>query len=252
MRSIKLGVGLLAIVTSPAALAGTRDFTTQFLHCSEFAGEGTVDLAQAQKLVPSTYRITDAESGTAPVVIRMTHCGGIQVGGTPSMPTTISQIGINIVSPDGTGTINNYVVVYVSDNPYLVKALQHAGAPARYDPTITYQYTKTGDGSAGVLYGAVPGSGLPAYFLYGPETAAPPHSGQLFVANWWFGASAVVKEATTLPAIRFGTSAVAFYTDKTSKLGKLIGGNAYSAFTTLSLRGEYDSGAMIVTVSTAP
>jgi hypothetical protein len=247
MRLMTLGVLLIAAASAPAS-AENRSFTTQFSHCSEFAGEGAVNLAVAQKLVPASYTINGAASGTAPIVVRMTQCDGVKVQGTPWFPTTISQIGINIVSPDGTGTINNYVIVYVSNNPFLVRALQHAGAPAQYDPAITYQYTLGSDGS-GALYGAAPNPGVPAYFLYGPETEPPPNSAQLFIANWWFGNHQVVKEATTLPAISFGTSGVTFYTSKSSVLGALIGGNAYSAFTMLSLHGEYDTGTMTVTVS---
>jgi len=249
MRLLTLGTGLFLAAISASAAAENRSFTTQFSHCSEFAGEGAANLAVAQKLVPAGYTITGATSGTAPIVIRMTQCAGVQVQGTPSLPTTISQIGINIVSPDGTGTINNYVIVYVSNNPFLVLALQRAGAPARYDPAITYQYTLGSDGVSGTLYGAAPNPGVPAYFLYGPETEPPPNSAQPFIANWWFGEHAVVKEATTLPAISFGTSGVTFYTSNASVLGALIGGNAYSAFTTLSLHGEYDTGTMIVSVS---
>jgi len=248
MRLLLLGFGFFATV-SVSALAENRGFTTKFSHCSEFAGEGAVNLAVAQKLVPANYTITGAAAGTAPIVIRMTQCDGIQVQGTPWLRTTISQIGINIVSPDGTGTINNYVIVYVSNNPFLVRALLRAGAPAQYDPAITYQYTLGSDGVSGMLYGAAPDPGVPAYFLYGPETEPPPNSAQLFIANWWFGNHQLVKEATTLPAISFGTSGVTFYTSKSSALGALIGGNAYSAFTTLSLHGKYDTGTMIVSVS---
>lgn len=248
MRSLAVGVGVAALMAGSAA-AGTPGFTTTFSHCSEFAGEGLASLAAAQKLVPARYTITGAEAGTAAIVIRMTHCDGIQVAGTPALPTTISQIGINIVSPDGTGTINNYVIVYVSNNPFLVRALQLSGAPAAYDPSITYQYTLGSNDVSGTLYGAAPNPGVPAYFLYGPETEPPPNSAELFIANWWFGDRAVVKEATTLPAISFGTSGVTFYTSNTSILGALIGGNAYNAFTILSLRGEYDTGTMIVSVS---
>jgi len=248
MRLLTLAAGLFAAIGA-SALAEDRGFTTKFSHCSEFAGEGAVDLAVAQKLVPASYTISGTASGTAPIVIRMTRCDGIQVEGTPWIATTISQIGINIVSPDGTGTINNYVIVYVSNNPFLVRALRRAGAPAQFDPAITYQYTLGSDGMSGTLYGAVPNPGVPAYFLYGPETEPPPNSAQLFIANWWFGEQGVVKEATTLPAISFGTSGVTFYTSKSSILGSLIGGNAYSAFTTLSLHGEYDTGTMVVSVS---
>jgi hypothetical protein len=248
MRVSKLGVGLIVAAAGSAA-AENRGFTTTFAHCSEFAGEGAANLAVAQTLVPARFTINGAASGTAPIVVRITQCAGVQVAGTPSLPTVISQIGINIVPPDGTGTINNYVVVYVSNNPFLVRALQRAGAPAQYDPAITYQYTLSSDGVNGTLYGAAPTPGVPAYFLYGPETEPPPNSGELFIANWWYGDRTVVKEATTLPAISFGTSGVVFYTSQSSVLGALIGGNAYNAFTTLSLHGEYETGTMIVTVS---
>jgi hypothetical protein len=248
MRIVMLCMSIFA-ATAGSAAAQTHGFTTQFSHCSEFAGEGLVRLAVAQKLVPANYTITGAAAGSARIVVRMTHCDGIQVAETPKLPTTISQIGVNIDAPDGTGTINNYVIVYVSNNPFLVRALQLAGAPAQYDPSITYQYTLGGNGTSGVLYGAAPNPGVPAYFLYGPETEPPPNSAQLFIANWWFGSRVVVKEATTLPAISFGTSGVTFYTSKDSVLGALVGGNAYSAFTVLSLHGEYDTGKMIVTAT---
>ena len=82
-------------------------------------------------------------------------------------PTIISQIGINVVSPDGTGTINNYLLIYVTNNPALTEALGFFGVPAHYDPNITYEYTRNHVGNGGVLYGAVPDGGIPAYFLMG-------------------------------------------------------------------------------------
>jgi len=224
-------------------------FTTAFTNCSEFAGEGNVSLAQAQPLVPPGYTITGAASGTAAIVVRITRCAEVRVDETPALPTTLSQIGINIVPPDGTGTINNYLLLYVSDNPFLVDAFLRAGVPARYDPGITYQYTLNSAGTGGTLYGAVPSAGVPAFFLYGPETEPPPNSAELFIANWWFGPYARVKQMTTLPAISFGTSGVTVFTSNDSELGKLIGGNAYNDFSILALRGEYPGGTMVVTVS---
>jgi len=228
-----------------AAYAGKPSFTVSFSDCSEFAGEGYVPLAQVQNLVPAGYTITTGPAGQAPIVVRMTSCNGVQVNNTPSRPTTISQVGVNVVSPDSTGTINNYTVIYVTNNPYLVQSFEQFGVPARFDPTITYEYSLN-SGGGGVLYGAVPNAGMPAYFLYGPETE-PTGGSQVFVANWWHGAYAAVRQQTTFPAISFGTSSVVLYTSKNSALGQLIGGNAYGAFTVLALHGEYASAQMIVT-----
>lgn len=165
------------------------------------------------------------------------------------MPTIISQIGINIVSPDGTGTINNYMLIYVTNNPFLAQAFERVGVPASYDPTITYEYTRDSTGDGGVLYGAVPNADIPAYFLYGPETEPPPNTQQLFIANWWHGTPIRVRQQTTFPAISFGTSNVTLYTSAVSPLGQQIGGNAYDNFSVLALRGEYASAEMVVSAA---
>jgi hypothetical protein len=241
-----LAATLALALSLSAAHAGDPGFKVAFSNCTEFAGEGFVPLPPAQKLVPPEYLITAASPGQAPIVVRITQCEAVQVDRAPAVPTIISQIGINIVSPDGTGTINNYMLIYVTNNRFLAEAFERIGVPASYDPTITSEYTRDTTGNGGVLYGAVPNAGIPAYFLYGPETEPPPNTQQLFIANWWHGTSIRVRQQTTFPAISFGTSSVTLYTSAVSPLGQLIGGNAYDRFSVLALRGEYASAEMVV------
>jgi len=237
-------LGYALVLSATQAQAGRTTFKVSFMNCTEFAGEGYVSLDIAQKLVPAGYTITNSSSGQAPIVVRITNCGSVQINSGSSQPTTISQIGINIASPDGTGAINNYMALYVTNNPQLVSAFQSASIPATLDPLISYEYTKNASG--GVLYGAVSPREFGPYFLYGNETEPPQNSAQPFVANWWYGPNAAIRQQTTFPAISFGASSVALYTSEASPLGQLIGGNVYSSFSLLAVRGVYSLARMVV------
>jgi hypothetical protein len=244
-----LTVVLSLVMSSSGASIDGLSFKVAFSNCEEFVGEGPVALAPAQKLVPQGYAITAVSPEQAPIVVRMTQCEAAKVDGTRAVPTIISQIGVNIVSPDGTGTTNNYTLICATNNPFLAEALDRIGVPASYDPGITYEYTRNDNG--GVLYGAVPDTNVPPYFLYGAETEPVPNTQRLFIANWWRGTGdlARVRQQTTFPAISFGASNVALYTSTFSPLGQLVGGNTYGNFSIVAVRGVYASAEMIVTGS---
>jgi hypothetical protein len=248
-RGLALIILALALTLTASAQSRT-DFTVDFTNCSEFAGEGPVSLAAAAPLVPRGYTITGAAEGTANIVIRATSCTSAAVNGHDPRPTNLSQIGINLVSPDGSGDINNYTLIYVSNNPLLVESFIAAGLPARYDPQLTYEYTASSSGD-GNLYVSVDSGDLPPYFIYGPEAAPPPDSASVFLANWWYTprGGRQMRQQTLFPAISFGTSSVTFYTAANSALGKLIGGNTFGNFSVLALRGVYPSAHMEVTAS---
>lgn len=245
-RALTVVLSLMAISPSGATADGLS-FKVAFSNCHEFVGEGPVALDRAQRLVPQEYAITTTASGQAAIVVRITRCEAVKVDGTRAVPTIISQIGVSIVSPDGTGTINNYTLIYATNNPFLAEALDRIGVPASYDPTIVYEYTRNDTGNGGVLYGAVPDANVPAYFLYGPATEPLPNAQQVFMDNWWYGTGDRVRQQTVFPAISFGDSHVTLYTSAFSALGQLIGGNAYAKFSILALRGVYPSADMIVT-----
>jgi hypothetical protein len=245
-RALTVVLSLMAISLSGATADGLS-FKVAFSNCHEFVGEGPVALDRAQRFVPQDYVITTTASAQAEIVVRMTRCEAVKVDGTRAIPTIISQIGINIASPDGTGMINNYTLIHATNNPFLAEALDRIGVPASYDPTITYEYAHNDTDNGGVLYGAVPNANVPAYFLYGQETEPPPNAPQPFIANWWYGTGDRVRQQMAFPAISFGASHVTLYTSAFSALGQLIGGNAYANFSILALRGVYPSSEMIVT-----
>jgi len=243
-------IAVIAALGLSASAQSHNDFSVDFTNCSEFAGEGPVSLAAAAPLVPSEFTINGANSGTANIVVRATSCASVTVNGRDPRPTNLSQIGINIVPPDGTGDINNYTLVYVSNNPVLVDHFRAAGLPAHYDPLLSYEYPAgaTGNGS---LFVSVASHELQPYFIYGPETAPAPDSAEDFLANWWYspGSHLKMRQQSNFPNISFGTSSVTFYTAADSELGKLIGGNTFSNYSVLALRGVYPSAHMDVTTS---
>jgi hypothetical protein len=84
-------------------------------------------------------------------VVRATSCQGVAVGQSSAQPTELSQIGINLVAPDGTGDINNYTVIYVTNNDASAEHFQAAGLPAILDPQLTYEFTPDSSGTSGQL-----------------------------------------------------------------------------------------------------
>jgi hypothetical protein len=244
---------LLCLQVGGVRSAETRSFTVHFSGCTEFVGWGPISLAEAQPLVPAGYLIAGAAKGQAAIVVRATSCQGVTLGQSSAQPTELSQIGINLVAPDGTGDINNYTVIYVTNNRALAEHFQNAGLPAVFDPQLTYEFTPDSSGTSGQLYVTAAGEELPAYFLFGTETDPPPNSQQSFLANWWFtGHGSKMKQSTSFPVISFGTAAVTLYTSNTSLLGNLIGGNTDSNFSFLSVRGVYPAATMTVTIKASP
>jgi hypothetical protein len=254
MRASKtlLPVMVLAYCLCEAQLASadTRSFKVQFSGCTEFVGWGPVSLAAAQPLVPAGYVIAGSADGQAAIVVRATSCEAVRVDHSPAESTELSQIGINLVAPDGTGDINNYTVIYVTNNEDLARRFQIAGLPAVFNPQLTYEYTADPSGLSGQLYVTAAGEELASYFLFGTETEPPPNSPQIFLANWWFtGPEGRMKQSTLFPLISFGTAAVSLYTSNVSLLGKLIGGNTDANFYILSVRGVYPEATMTVSAS---
>jgi len=243
---------LATMAASHAEADSDRDFTVDFVNCSEFAGEGPVSLTEATPLVPTGYSIATV-NGMANIVVRATSCDKAKVNGDSGHATVLSQIGINIIAPDGTGDINNYTLVYVSNNLALVAAFCEAGLPAQYDPQLSYEYSGSTT-TNGNLYVTAGTPGLSPYTIYGPETAPPANSATVFLANWWFAPRtrsglAQMRQQTLFPQISFGTSGVTLYTSAHGLIGKLIGGNTFSNYSVLALRGVYPAAHMDVTVA---
>jgi hypothetical protein len=251
MKSLTIWVALAGVFTAFVASADpskSRGFTVDFARCTEFAGVGPVDFARASSLVQSVFTPLPVGS-TAAIVVRATSCASAKVDGERGIPTVISQIGIEIVPVDGTGDINNFTLIYLTNNAELTEAFRAVGVPAVFDPTITYEFTYDSTLKTGELYVQTAGPDLPAYFLTGTETD-PAAGGSDFKANWWYqGRGGVIKQASDFPGIAFGPANVSLHTSRLSVLGELIGGNSDADFHFFPVRGVYSSARMEVTVS---
>lgn len=249
---------LTAALAGPDAAAhGPAHGAVQFAQCTEFVGVAVVDAARARALVPARYTLV-ADAAGARLVVRAADCASVRVGNGPARPGRVAQIGIIIVSPDGTAAdpatgINNYTLTYASNAPALVGALRAAGVPAALDAGLAYEVNPpTGPGSE--FYVAVSpeadgGNGQRAtWFLHG--TVNTPTVATTFVANWWrLDGTRETKMATTVPVIAFDfASQVRFATSRLNTVGQLLQGNALAGFP-LSFRGAFDAATMQTTVA---
>ena len=247
---------LAAALASGNALAhGPHSTSVQFAQCTEFVGVAPVDATRARALVPAAYTpVVDAAG--ARLVVRAADCASVRVGNLPPKPGRVAQIGIIILSPDGTAAdpntgINNYTLTYASNAPALVAALRGAGVPAALDLGLAYEISPPlGTGSE--FYVAVSpeldvGTGKRAtWFLHGSVNS--PQVPTTFLANWWRrDGTREVKMATDIPAISFDfASQVRFATSRLNTVGGLLGANGLAGFP-LSFRGAFAAGTMVVT-----
>lgn len=244
-RFILALIPAITLVTPLPAAAhdGNRPFGVTFSGCAEYVGFGPVSMAKAQALVPRRFTVTDM-GGVAGIVVRAATCESISVDGGPGIRAMVSHVGVNIVSPDGSGDINNYTIVYATNHPGLADKLRRMGLPAVYNPLIVDEDPAALPGEA---YVSVFDDRLPAYSITG-SVNAPSIPAFPFLANWWYsGRDGVIKMATDIPLIAFGFAALEFRTSSSSVLGNLIGGNTFSNFPWYNVRGEYGTAQMTVT-----
>jgi hypothetical protein len=237
----------LCLAASPLIAGDSRQVLAASLeNCTELIGFGPVPLAAVQPLVPPRFQVVPIVPGNAGLVVRASSCSRVSLDGQGPEPVLVAQIGIAIASPDGTGDINNYSLLYVTNSKRLADALQDAGLPAQWDGAFAYEFTPNAAGS-GELYVAVSPAGGP-YFLTG-NASPPPGPPSPVVANWWFAArESVVKMSTSIPGIAYGPSTAVLHTSKFTAIGNLIGGNTDAAFLFLNARGVFASGQLVVSI----
>jgi hypothetical protein len=73
-----------------------------FQNCSEVASITTLSVAKARTVVPSSFMLAGDASG-APFVVRIANCNAVRIDGGAPEAGTVAQLGISVVSPDGTG-----------------------------------------------------------------------------------------------------------------------------------------------------
>jgi len=239
---------VLALAALSAALHAdaSHGFTATLKNCTELIGFGPVSYAAARALVPASYTLVPF-GPDAGLVVRASLCDVVAVDNSVEKAAIVAQAGIAVISPDGSGDINNYTLLYSTDHEQLSQALGQSGLPAVLDRALAYEFTPDSSGH-GELYVAVSPIAQPAWFLTG-EADPPPSGGAPVVANWWFnGSRGVVKMATSIPSISYGAAAFSLHTSRNSLLGRLIGGNTDASFVFFNARGAFASGALAVSV----
>jgi len=243
-----LAVGVASLALGAAAQRPPASLTVVFDDCTEFAGLGTLPAVQIEGLVPAGYTAASFGPGTAGVVARVARCERVAVGGAPPERGTVAQFGVNLVSPDGTGDINNYALLYVTDSPRLADRLRRFGLPARLDPKLIYEVNPPA-GPALELFIQVHGAADISHFVHGSVGDPAPGSEFPFLANWWYQSGAGrMRMSTQIPAFAAGPADVALYASRTSDVGVVIGANRF-VFQLLSLRGKFSQAVMTVTLS---
>jgi hypothetical protein len=209
------------IGTDQEALGANLAFPVDFTNCTEMASLAPVPVSAVRSRVPSSYALANEAAGTTFIVVRIANCQGTSVAGHATGPGTVAQVGVNLVSPDGTGDINNYALWYYTTNARLFARLRAIGvSAAQFVPNISYQFTSTGAGT-GNLQIRVPGA--PAFTVGGP-VVVPTAAAVPYTANWWEDSRrGSVRMNTPIPAIQFSSATMTLRTGRHSALGDIFG-----------------------------
>jgi len=182
-------------------------------------------------------------------IVRVAQCASVVVAGSPAGPGTVAQIGVNIVSPDGTGDINNYTLAYDTDGLLLAQKLRSAGVDAAFDPLVLYARRLNADGSSARLLianGFIP---PPPFVVTGTVLIPTPATLPIdFTANWWqTNGGATAKMASDFPDILFGNQSDGLTIEVVpgTKLADLIGAQS-ATFVGLSVSNVFPSATMHV------
>ena len=214
-------------------------FDVAFNTCTEFAGIGLVSAAKARALVPPSFTLA-GDATNAQIVVRVADCADAVVDGHDVGATRVAQIGISLVGPDATASINNYTLSFSTDQPLLHAKLTAAGVDADLAHTLDFALTPSGS-----LVIASSSPHTPDFTVTG--SAAPPVADPVpFIATWWAnGHHGSVESRTVLPAIRFGSSQTTLHTPAQSSLAALIGGTSLT-FPLLDSYNSFPSASMHV------
>lgn len=243
LRSLGLLTCTAALLT--AADNPNRNFNTVFSGCREFVAFGPVSAAKAQAALPPGF--TPVLFGAdAALALRAASCDGVSVAGSPFRPGIVAHYGINIVSPDGTGDVNNYTLYYATNSEALADQLRKTGLPVIHNPSLAVEDPTVRPGN---VYIGIYGGDTQPWFMTGPVTDPIPPAFP-FIANWWYQSkTGRLKMSTDIPSIAFGPAQLTVNTSKTSPLGNLIGGNTKSDFPFYNVRGQFSSGVMTSTTT---
>jgi hypothetical protein len=207
--------------TSQFSRVRDPSFDVVFNDCHDQASIAPVSVASVRPLVPSHYQLTDEATGTTKLVVRITTCTDIVVTGIDVGAGTVAQVGANLVSPDGTGNINNYSFYYASTSLLLAAHLNAIGFGAEFVPGIRFDISPDTGGN-GTISIRVPQ--LPSPYEVGGPVVFPAAPLVAYTANWYsdFGGK-TVQMHTPIPGISFGSGTMTLRTFPFDPLGRILG-----------------------------
>ena len=212
-----------------------------FNGCSELASITTIAVTEARKVVPSSFTLAGDASGT-PFVVRVADCSAVIIDGSAPEAGTVAQLGVSVVSPDGTGDINNYTAWYYTTSLRLALGLNARGVHAQWVPRLSY------DLAGSNLTIDVNHPGHPAFHVTAP--VIEPGPGAIpFHANWWEQNGPFrTKMSTPIPSIRFGGATATLTTPRNGQLGRLLGSST-ETFALFDSFNRFPTAPMTVSVS---
>jgi hypothetical protein len=229
-------------VVAAEELAG-RTTAVTFSKCSELASITTISPAQARSVVPASFILAGDNRG-APFVVRVADCDAVTVDGGRPESATVAQLGVSIVSPDGSGDINNYTVWYYTSSRRLAASLHRMGVAAQWAPGLRYDLAENPDLTRGTLTVDL-SAGRPPFTIDAP-VSEPVLTPTPFQANWWAqDDTSLTKMSTPIPELRFGLATATLHTPRASQLGRLLGSGTVT-FTLLDTFNRFGNASMSV------
>lgn len=238
-------IAALALAAGPADAGPINAPGVTFDDCNEFVGLGLVPMATAAAQVPDGFVPVPAAPGLTIMLVRVVDCAGISVDGGPSKPGKLAHVGIALIGPDPTATVNNYQIWMATDHGALKGRLTAMGVDVEMDQ-LTFDITDAGKAGSLLAFDVSPARG-PSYSGsgYGAQYPAEPVP---FVANWWHqGRHGRVSMRTEYSGVIFGGTDLTVSTDAGSALAELAGTSEIS-FVVLNTFNAFAGGEMTVTV----
>jgi len=164
--------------------------------CDKVIAAATVPASNVRDLVPPELYVVGQEVGFASLVVTSYQCENATTAKGSSAALT-SQIGVLIGPPDGTGTVNSYMLTLNSDFPAIAQVIRDAGGSALVNMNQSYAETING---AGLLQtDVVVGHPYQSPFEIHTVSVGFGFPDANFTSNWWqAGEYGLIKKAFTV------------------------------------------------------
>jgi hypothetical protein len=257
--AVALVLGLGALPQTPRGRADAPDEPEAFIDgCREVIAIFAVPVERVRPHLPPQYQplpLAPATPDGTTVIVRSFHCNAVSLYGEEIGAVRGGQLIAEVVSPDGTGTVNWYVLFWAGDNPDFNHYLE-LGTPAfpAYDvPDISCTFT----GASGVAdpVDCAGSAGAGVYTFSAPAPSPSPFEITALVsdslvpidnlqANYWHALAQGEFKLTGSPpgqTFHLGPAEIAVRAEEGSLIAEVLGATTRTADVGLSalISGPY-------------